>query len=176
MKITIYKVTILIKRSGSNIPCDEELENDDGKFRRQIITIIKCVPPYWTRLEGINSSVSTCNTVADLRNAHEWIQNYKKALGSYLQPCTQMEILGKFDREENNEWEDPRIKFAYENTGYEEMKNTKSFDFESFVSGVGGFIGIFLGYSILQIPDLLELLPSLNFNLGRKNRQKKFVN
>ena len=176
LKITIYKVTIFIKRSGSNIPCDEELENDDGKFRRQIITIIKCVPPYWTRLEGINSSVSTCNTVADLRNAHEWIQNYKKALGSYLQPCTQMEILGKFDREENNEWEDPRIKFAYENTGYEEMKNTKSFDFESFVSGVGGFIGIFLGYSILQIPDLLELLPSLNFNLGRKNRQKKFVN
>ena len=176
LKITIYKVTIFIKRSGSNIPCDEELENDDGKFRRQIITIIKCVPPYWTRLEGINSSVSTCNTVADLRNAHEWIQNYKKALGSYLQPCTQMEILGKFDREENNEWEDPRIKFAYENTGYEEMKNTKSFDFESFVSGVGGFIGIFLGYSILQIPDLLELLPSLNFNLGRKNRQKKFLN
>ena len=39
----------------------------------------------------------------------------------------------------------------------EEIENSKSYDFESFVSGVGGFIGIFLGYSILQIPELLGL-------------------
>ena len=54
------------------------------------------------------------------------------------------------------------------------MTNTKNFDFESFVSGVGGFIGIFLGYSLLQIPDLLALLPSLILNLRRSIKGLEF--
>ena len=104
------------------------------------------------------------------------IRNYKTTLKSYISPCTQMEISGKFDREEDNEWEDPRIKFLYDESDYEEMTNTKGFDFESFVSGVGGFIGIFLGYSILQIPDLLELLPSFNLTSRRNNQGGKIDN
>ena len=171
LKITISKVTVLRKRSGSNLPCDEHLKNDDGKFAQQVITVIKCVPPYWRQFGGVNSSFTICNSIADLRKAYLMIRNYKTVLRSYVSPCTQMEIFAKFDREENNEWNDPRIKFLYDESDYEEMTNTQSFDFESFVSGVGGFIGIFLGYSILQIPDLLELLPSFNCNL-RQNIKK----
>ena len=173
LKIVISKVTVLRRRSGSNLPCDKHLENDDGKFMQQIITITRCVPPYWTQLATENSTSKTCNSITELQKAYELIQNYKTVLRSYLAPCTQMEILGKFDREEDNEWDDPRIKVTYEETDYEEMKNTKSFNFESFVSGVGGFIGIFLGYSILQIPDLLELLLSVNIDQRRNVNKGK---
>ena len=138
------------------------------------------LPPYWKHVDIDYSSIKTCNSYAELRNAYAWIRKYKTILEDkngtyYLPPCTEMDILAKFDIEENNEWNDPRIKFLYSDQVYEEIKNSKRIDFESFVSGVGGFIGIFLGYSILQIPDMLELLPSLNVNLKRKIREGKLA-
>ena len=63
--------------------------------------------------------------------------------------------------QEENPSDNPRIMFMYEPKDYEEIQNTQDFDLESFVSGVGGFIGIFLGYSILQLPELLGSLTSL---------------
>ena len=86
-----------------------------------------------------------------------------------------MEILSKFDKRQSKKGEKPRITFLYEETDYEEVLNTRSFDFASFVSGVGGFIGIFLGYSILQIPELVELLPSLMSSLKQSIVEGKLL-
>ena len=80
-----------------------------------------------------------------------------------------MEVFSKYDREEVNNWGDPRLLFLYGDSVYEEIQNTKTFDLESFVSGVGGFIGIFLGYSILQLPELLGLLASFVRNISQAN-------
>ena len=38
-----------------------------------------------------------------------------------------------------------------------EIEEIKDFGFEDFVSDLGGFIGIFLGFSMLQIPQLLGI-------------------
>ena len=72
--------------------------------------------------------------------------------------------------EEENEWSDPSIMFTYEDRNYEEITNSQSFDLESFASGVGGFIGIFLGYSILQIPELMASLTSFVMTLRKNNK------
>ena len=50
------------------------------------------------------------------------------------------------------------LDFVYMDDFYQEIVNVRDFGFESFWSGVGGFVGIFLGYSLLQIPDLLQKL------------------
>ena len=63
--------------------------------------------------------------------------------------------------------------FLYGDSVYEEIQNTRSFDLESFVSGVGGFIGIFLGYSILQLPELIGLFTSLMRNFRQDNGKGK---
>ena len=68
--------------------------------------------------------------------------------------------MASFDREVMNEGPDARIQFIYTETNYQEIKNTMGFNLESFVSGIGGFVGIFLGYSTLQLPELLEIVPS----------------
>ena len=173
LKITIAKVTVLRKRSGSNVRCDDQLVDDDAKFKDEIIKHINCTPPYW-RPSDLPRTL--CQSKEDLQNAETFIQEFRAVLTSYIAPCVQMEVVTKYDREEQNEGENPRIMFRYEDKEYEEIQNTKSFDLESFVSGVGGFIGIFLGYSILQLPELLEALTSLIIKLrhrpknGKKNR------
>ena len=49
LKITISKVTILRKRPGSNVRCDDQLFDDDAKFQEVLIKHINCTPPYWSR-------------------------------------------------------------------------------------------------------------------------------
>ena len=47
------------------------------------------------------------------------------------------------------------ISFLYTDRFYETVEYERSFGFESFWSGVGGFVGIFLGYSMMQVNWLL---------------------
>ena len=52
------------------------------------------------------------------------------------------------------------VQIQYMVYGYEEMIDRREFGFELFWSSTGGFIGMFLGASLLQIPDLIF---SINF-------------
>ena len=49
------------------------------------------------------------------------------------------------------------IKISYLEKYYEEIRQVEDFGALDFVSNVGGFIGLFLGYSIMQIPELLGM-------------------
>ena len=49
------------------------------------------------------------------------------------------------------------LKIVYLDRSYEEITEIKGFGFEDFISGLGGFIGIFLGCSMMQIPQLLGI-------------------
>ena len=53
------------------------------------------------------------------------------------------------------------IKVSYMDDFYQETENVEDFNFESFFSSLGGFVGIFLGYSMMQIPEILCDIPSI---------------
>ena len=65
---------------------------------------------------------------------------------------------------------DFKIKFAYTEDVYQEIVNSESFDFTTCFSGVGGFVGIFLGFSMREIPEMLINIPGL---LGLLQYMKK---
>ena len=47
------------------------------------------------------------------------------------------------------------LKFQYRNDKYWEIRNTRDFGITSLWSGVGGFVGIFLGFSLFQLVEML---------------------
>ena len=49
------------------------------------------------------------------------------------------------------------VNLAFQNPTYKQITQIKAYDEESFIANVGGYIGMFLGISILQIPDLVNL-------------------
>ena len=86
-----------------------------------------------------------------------------------------MKISTRFDKEEIHRGKGTaRILFKYYEENYQEIMTTKNFGFESFVSGVGGFVGIFLGYSILQLPEIFTLLRSFTVILKKYQPSGKF--
>ena len=49
------------------------------------------------------------------------------------------------------------LKVSYTAETFQDIENVQDFGFEAFYSGTGGYVGIFLGYSLLQLPDLIDV-------------------
>ena len=78
-------------------------------------------------------------------------------MSRYEQPCEELLILA-IDSINNNPTpipDDMAIKFLYTEKGYAEIRYIRAIGFENWLSNVGGFVGIFLGYSMMQIPEFL---------------------
>ena len=58
---------------------------------------------------------------------------------------------------------DGAIAFYYTNKMFEEIKYSKAVEFQNWLSNVGGFVGIFLGYSLMQIPELFIFILDIDF-------------
>ena len=99
------------------------------------------------------------------------IGNVEKFLKQKEKPCDEMLIL-TVDSVNNNPIPKPTdiaIKFVYSEKVYEEIQYTKAIGFESWLSNVGGFVGIFLGYSMMQFPEFLLFFANV-FNYERKKQ------
>ena len=90
----------------------------------------------------------------------EALRNIDKTVSGYDKPCDYMEVaLGgsKLDSYSNK----PNVillQFVYMKKHYQEVINLREFGFKSCWSSIGGFVGIFLGYSILNFPETLGIL------------------
>ena len=64
-----------------------------------------------------------------------------------------------------------KLVIKYTEDVYQEIENIKDISFEQFFSAVGGFVGIFLGYSFLQIPGMIE--DAQNYVTLKRKKAKK---
>ena len=73
-------------------------------------------------------------------------------------------ILLSIDSINNNPSPEPKdisMAFYYPEKTYEEIKYSRMMGFDGWLSNVGGFVGIFLGYSMLQIPEFFVCILGL---------------
>lgn len=160
LELEISQCKKLRKRPSSNIPCNPNIRDYDKYLQEKIINDLGCVPVYWEKTFSNNSSLSECLSVTEHKKSHQLISNYTKILASYDKPCEKMilPITYKYHEQITPPPEQFTIKFSYTESNYEEIEYIKAFGFENFWSGIGGFVGIFLGYSMMQIPELLEYI------------------
>ena len=116
--------------------------------------------------------MNDCDSADQLYAIAKMVKNYEKIMKSYTGPCNEMKTVSSVQVQKSIAmmlYHYISIKIAYLDDEYQEIINVRDFGFESFWSGVGGFVGMFLGYSLLQVP---ELLTSLWQNI--KNRMLQF--
>ena len=66
-----------------------------------------------------------------------------------------------------------QIDIFYQEISYEQIEQNIAFEFLSFLSEIGGFLGLLLGASVLTVCELVDYM-SLTF-LNKLNAQKKIV-
>lgn len=162
----VSKTTVLRKRSVTKRPCNTNIGNHDHFLLELVSNETGCVPPYWMNIIGTLSSLEICSSPEQLEKIHEIINDYEKGVGNYEEildntevPCVHMFNSVVWNAET---YPDVQIcekcaylKISYLDKYYEEISELRDFGFEDFISSLGGFIGIFLGYSMLQLPQLL---------------------
>ena len=98
-------------------------------------------------------------------------------------PCR---TLGRFDFDQ---WEydmpaDPQPHFAitlhYLDSNYREIREIKAFNLQTLFGNIGGYVGIFIGYALLSLPDaivnILKLFRGKNKCNSKETTQEKCAN
>jgi hypothetical protein len=169
----ISQVTVLKNRPASSHPCNDRLEDDDSELRANIVKLIGCTPIYWKHMDLNSLGLPGCTSPRELKMAHHYIENYKEILSSYDPPCFEMKILTMYNEKYLSGFEDSVLTFQYSDKYYQLVRNVQEFGFESFCSAAGGFAGIFVGYSMLQIPELFNKTISILARLKNLLLRKK---
>ena len=80
----------------------------------------------------------------------------EETLNRFHESCTEMTIVSSIQfgsttlETEKRRFE---IKVNHLTESYQEIANKKDFSGEALWSSIGGLVGIFLGYSMMQVPD-----------------------
>ena len=162
-EIFIQHVTVLKMRKNSNQPCDDTILDDDVKFIDTVVKKTGCIPIYLKSLISDDSRYKECQSQEQFQKAYQILNNNKNTLLSYEPPCVDMNVLIRDQLSEplENQQKEIDIKLTYSERRYQEIINTRDFGMDTFWISVGGFVGLFLGYSISQIPDLIASIPDL---------------
>ena len=66
-----------------------------------------------------------------------------------------------------------KIMIQFKDSSFMEIRHVRSFDIESLIGNAGGYLGLFTGYALLQLPKLMLLISSWICNIcGRGFKSK----
>ena len=175
INFNINNMEVYRRRDKSKNPCNNKW-TDDKEILKSIVNLIGCQPPHWE----INESFEKCSTKHQIRAYNlpliNWIPRvpYLNFLDHLPPPCrTILDISYEYSETKWNKEEFDgldvnldlfEVNLEFPNPTYKEITQVKAYDEESFVGNVGGYIGMFLGVSLLQVPDLLNMVYSKTRN------------
>ena len=179
IEIDVSQVTILNSRHDAQIPCNKSLQNEDVKTIEFMKDKIGCSPMYWKELSS-RKDFDGCTTIEDytfLRNVTSEFTNFGDIQNEFEPPCETMYIETNVKTQKGRSlqnkmfdyyWEDRKCVANDTKTGlyldmtfhmapdnFQNIVNHRDFTIENCWAGIGGFVGIFVGVSLMQIPELI---------------------
>ena len=158
LQLKISDTTVLKKRSVKGQLCSNNIADYDTYFHEAMINKIGCIPPFWMKRMKDTSRLKECTSPEKLWKVNDLIGNYKIMLDEIEAPCVDMfnSIGWNWLKVWSKRIKNAFIEIIYVEKYYAEITQVEDFNFQDFISNLGGFIGIFLGYSMMQIPDLMS--------------------
>ena len=85
-------------------------------------------------------------------------------------PANNLETRKETIQDNQDDWF--KIRLWYRSPTFMEIKQVKAYCFESVVGNGGGYVGLFLGYSLVQLPNLIKYLFSMLHQHFGNNEEK----
>ena len=184
LTITVTQIKIVIRRHDANWKCDPNLVNDDEMFLKTVSNMLGCIPIFWKdQLKNWlkSSNLTHCTNTEDYKLfwSHYNSRQNNIAYGKYQIPCRKISLAYDLSsKEDHTELRimgiigDLVVTVNYNTEEYEEIISLRKFDGESLFSQIGGLIGIMVGVSFVNIPDMLEKVASKIKEEYRKLNEK----
>ena len=141
-------------------PCNLNWMDDDIEIRKSIMNKVKCVPSYWNKLDF--AKYPKCSKPEEMKTVYTDI-----TWNDVISPCRtiskstwfQTEFPTKrYDKKFENKYLGTYFsaRFNFPRTFFKEIHLVRSLDLETMVGNGGGYIGLCLGYSFLQLPSFIH--------------------
>ena len=122
------------------------------------MNLVGCIPTYWIRFAQSSKfqaqRLTECTTSTQYQSFTTYYEYKTDPNITYEPSCTWPTIISNLQYEDNNS-STISITVNHESGYYVNVQNMKATTLGVLWSQVGGLVGIFLGYSILQFPELL---------------------
>ena len=162
LKFHVRGMEVIQHRYKSSDPCDVDWINYDQQARKAMIHENKCIPSYWKNEFQLNYPL--CSTAKQMKNFYldeKWNQ--------HTRPCRILTKISyslseyaatRYGAAYGEEYKNNHInaQFYFPREHYKEIELVRSLDTQTLIGNAGGYIGLCLGYTILQIPTFLGYL------------------
>ena len=171
MEIRVHAdgIEVLQRRSRLGDECSpySNYWNYDDKTLLESISHEKCRPPYWNATFGSE----LCETKQELRGLAMQVWNRYHGNLNATPPCRELkQILVEYDYKDTERTDGSfyNLRVMFLNPTFKEIKEIQAYSFGNFVSDVGGYLGLFLGYALVQIPEFVYMMYKDSKKLFRK--------
>ena len=179
-ELQLSQINVIKRRPNGKIPCNPDL-SDDTRLWKKILQRVGCIPPYWKKFNEVGNNLQQCGTKEDYKEiiymTEKSIKDKKDILASVGTPCNEMRTrvdlksVAPFLNDYKMKDSETFVRILYMTDDYQELRNVRDFDMEMLWSNIGGFIGIFAGYGLLQV--LIGLLDFIAYFKPSKSQQYK---
>ena len=144
-------MNVIRKRPDAKEICNPAADDQDAYFSKVIMKKISCTPPYWKLGNDTYPRYVNCNSSEQLQQITKQSRLLReKGLNNGKgSPCTEMSISSSINMKTNQS--DLTLKFHYRTNHYFETVNQRSYMLEDHLASVGGYIGMFLGFGLLDV-------------------------
>ena len=162
-RIKLSQINVLKKRPDAIDPCDPS-PTDDKRFWEELFNRIPCVPSYWKRFYPKNSTLEDCKNFTQFSELQKftWTVPMKlqmietnRILSSLPVPCNEMEVIitseARTYAKKVRKSYDAELDVVYTMQKYQEIRNVRDFGMETTWACVGGYVGLFIGCSLLSL-------------------------
>ena len=156
IQIELTGVTLMRFRATAAEKCDPELVDDDAKWKQRVIQTVGCVPPYWNNINvSHRDGKGICNTKKELSIMKSYWpidggHLVNPIFDTYTRPCNKMILFNTILKDYEDDPELLKIKIRMKEEFYQEILNTRGFSMADLWASIGGYVGVFLGFSIHQ--------------------------
>ena len=162
MEFKLYTMSVLQRRNKPNEPCNELSYTFDQTMLDNLIHKIGCKPLY------VESKIETriCWSTAQMKDWYRPFRSYALIRDENIKtvrPCRVIKSIGYTYREEScddnkingNQSIAIMVRFR-DMTSFKETLHVRAYNIDSLIGNVGGYFGLYLGFSFFDIPRLLS--------------------
>ena len=154
LEINVENMRVINYRNKPDNPCHSDWLNDDKMIYDQMLQDVGCRAPYLSGKENV------CRGQKKMIHWRDILTRFKHTPSSMdIIPCRVIRNLRynpKIDIREEAEKNLFSIVVRYPEY-YMEIEHVKEYTLESLVGNAGGYLGLFLGYALLQLPELVSM-------------------
>ena len=160
MRFAVSDFEVIQRRNKATNPCDAGRPHDDNNVKVGLMKNISCIPPYWIYLES--------DKKMNCKSSQQMKKIFRMPVMDHVEPCLTMskisyeytEYLTKyFEIRLNKSLGDHfYVTLHFPRPTYKHIELIQEYSIQTLIGNAGGYIGICVGYSFLQLPYLLRAI------------------